>query len=141
MDYFFIQDIWNQLGLPAKEINQDDMSRYLHCINVKRQETWNKADWCKSYIWSVKGALAVLRLTIKKPDKDVSPILLANLQNAITQLEECQYYCMMAVASDLKGMVDPPFIKYVTRVFVNNKGNSLNILTGETGSRIMLGLL
>ena len=83
----------------------------------------------------------MLRQTIKKPDKDVSPFLLTNLQNAITQLEECKYHCTMPVADDLKGMVDPPFIKYVARVFVDNKGNPLNTLTRDTGSRIMLGLL
>ena len=47
-DYFFIHDILNQLGLLSKEVNQDDMSGFLHDINVKRQETWNEADWCKS---------------------------------------------------------------------------------------------
>ena len=61
MDYFFIHDIRNQLGLPSKEVNQDDMSIFLHDINEKRQETWNEVDWCKSYIWSVEGALAMLR--------------------------------------------------------------------------------
>ena len=141
MDYFFIHDIWNQLGLPSKEVNQDDMSGFLHDINKKRQETWNEADWHKSYIWSVEGALAMLRQTVKKPDKDVSPILLANLQSVITQLEECQYCHMMPVAGDLKGMVELPFIKYVTRVFIDNKGNPLNTLTRDTSSRIMLGLL
>ena len=60
--------------------------------------------------------------TIKKPNKDVLPVFLANLQNVITQLEECQSCHTMPVASDLKGTVDPPFIKYVARVFVDNKG-------------------
>ena len=141
VDYFFIQDIQNQLGLPEKEVNQDNMSGFLHGINVKRQETWNEADWHKFYIWSAEGTLAMLQQTIKKPDKDMLPILLANLQSAITQLEECQHHHMMAVAGDLKGTVDLPFIKYVARVFVNNKGNPLNTLTGETSSKIMLGLL
>ena len=140
-DYFFIHNMRNQLGLLSKEVNQDDMSGFLNDINEKKQETWNKADWCKSYIWSIKGALAVLWQTIKKPDKDVLPVLLANLQNAITQLEECQYHRTMPVAGDLKGMVDPPFQKYIARVFVDNKGNPLNTLTRDTSSRVMLGLL
>ena len=38
------------------------------------------------------------------------------------QLEECQYRCTMPVAGDLKGMVNLPFIKYVTQVFIDNKG-------------------
>ena len=48
-DYFFIHNIQNQLGLPSKEVNQDDMSSFLHNINAKRQETWNEVDWHKSY--------------------------------------------------------------------------------------------
>ena len=106
-DNFFIHDIRNQLGLLSKEVNQDEMSDFLHDINMKRQETWNEADWHKSYIWSNEGALAILWQTVKKPDKDMSPVLLANLESAIT-LEECQYCHMMPVASDLKGTVDPP---------------------------------
>ena len=47
----------------------------------------------------------------------------------------------MLVAGDLKGTVDLPFIKYIARVFVDNKGIPLNTLTGDTGNRIMLGLL
>ena len=47
----------------------------------------------------------------------------------------------MPVASNLKGTVDLPFIKYVTQVFIDNKGNPLNALTGDTGSWVMLGLL
>ena len=94
------------------------MSDYLNDINEKRQERWGEADWHKSYIWSIKGALAMLQQTVKKPDKDASAVLLANLQHVITQLEECQYHHTMLVASDLKGMVDLPFIKYITSVFV-----------------------
>ena len=37
-DYFFIHDIRNQLGLPSKEVNQDNMSGYLTKINEKRKE-------------------------------------------------------------------------------------------------------
>ena len=140
-DYFFIHDICNQLGLPSKEVNQDDMSGYLTKINEKQKEQWHEADWCKSYIWSVEGTLAVLWQTVQYPDKDLSPSLKTNLKNVIVQLEECQYRRTMPVASDLKGTVDRPFIKYVARVFVDNKGNPLNALTGDTGSRVMLGLL
>ena len=37
-DYFFIHDIRAQLGLPSKDVNQDDMSGYLTEINEKRKE-------------------------------------------------------------------------------------------------------
>ena len=140
-DFFFIHNIWNQLGLLSKEVNQDDMSDHLHNINEKMQDKWGEGDWHKSYIWSIEGVLAMLRQTIKKPDKDVLPVLLANLQNVIAQLEDYQYHRTMPVASDLKGTVDLPFMKYVSRVFINNKGNPLNALTRDTGSRVMLGLL
>ena len=59
-DFFFIHNIQNQLGLLSKEVNQDNISSFLNDINEKRQERWNEADWHKSYIWSVEGALAVL---------------------------------------------------------------------------------
>ena len=139
--YFFIHNICNQLGLPSKEVNQDDMSGYLTEINEKWKEQWHEADWCKSYIWSVEGTLAVLWQTVQYPDKDLSPGLKMNLENVIVQLEECQYHHTMLVAGDLKGMVDLPFIKYVARVFVDNKGNHLNALTRDTSSQVMLGLL
>ena len=90
-DYFFIHDIRNQLGLLFKGVNQDDMSGYLAKINEKWKERWHEADWCKSYIWSIEGALAVLQQTVKSPDKDMSPSLKTNLENAIVQLKECQY--------------------------------------------------
>ena len=117
-----------------KEVNQDNMSGYLTKINEKRKEQWHEADWCKSYIWSIEGTLTVLWQTVQSPDQDLSPSLKTNLENVIVQLEECQYCCTMPVASDLKGTVDLPFIKYITRVFINNKGNPLNALTGDTGS-------
>ena len=85
-NYFFIHDICNQLGLPSKEVNQDDMSGYLTKINEKQKEWWHEADWCKSYIWSVEGTLAVLWQTIQSPDKDLSPGLKTNLKNVIVQL-------------------------------------------------------
>ena len=66
--------------------------------------------------------------TIQSPNSDMSPSLKTNLENTIIMLEECQYCHTMLVAGNLKGMVDPPFIKYVARVFVNNKGNSLDAL-------------
>ena len=78
---------------------------------------------------------------VQSPEQALSPDLKTNLENTIVQLEECQYRCTMPVASDLKGMVDPPFIKYVTQVFVDNKGSPLNALSGNTGSWVMLGLL
>ena len=49
-DYFFIHNIHNQLGLPLKEVNQDDMLGYLAEINEKQKEQWHEADWHKSYI-------------------------------------------------------------------------------------------
>ena len=140
-NYFFIHDIHHQLGLPSKEVNQDDMLGYLTEINEKWKEWWHEADWCKSYIWSIEGALTMLWQTVQSPNQDLSPGLKTNLENMIVQLEECQYCRTMPVASDLKGTVNPPFIKYVTRVFINNKGNPLNALTGDTGSQVMLGLL
>ena len=140
-DYYFIHDICAQLGLPSKDVNQDDMLGYLTEINEKQKERWHEADWCKSYIWSIEGTLTMLQQTVQSPNQDLSPSLKMNLENAIVQLEECQYHRTMPVAGDLKGMVDPPFIKYVTRVFVDNKGNPLNALTRDTGSWIMLGLL
>ena len=78
---------------------------------------------------------------VQSPDQALPPGLKTNLENAIMQLEECQYCCTMPVAGNLKGMVDPPFIKYVTWVFIDNKGNPLNTLTRDTGSQVMLGLL
>ena len=129
------------MGLPSKDVNQDDMLGYLTEINEKRKKWWHEADWCKSYIWSIKGALTMPRQMVQSPDQDLSPGLKTNLENVIVQLKECQYHHTMLVASDLKGMVDPPFIKYVARVFVDNKGNPLNALSGDTGSRVMLGLL
>ena len=140
-DYFFIHDIHAQLGLPSKDVNQDDMSGYLTEINEKWKEQWHEADWHKSYIWSIEGALTMLWQMVQSPDQDLSPSLKTNLENVIVQLEECQYHCTMLVASDLKGTVDPLFIKDVTRVFIYNKGNPLNALTGDTGSQVMLGLL
>ena len=117
------------------------MSGFLSEINEKRNERWQEVDWCKSYIWSVDGALVVLLQTIKTPDKDMSPSLKTNLESAIAQLEECKYRYTMPVAGNLKGMVHLFFIKYVARVFVDNKGNPLNTLTGETSSKVMFGLL
>ena len=78
---------------------------------------------------------------VQSPDQALSPSLKMNLENAIVQLEECQYHRTMPVAGDLKGTVDPPFIKYVARVFIDSKGNPLNTLSGDTGSQVMLGLL
>ena len=63
-DYFFIHDIRAQLGLPSKDVNQDNMSGYLTEINKEWKERWHKADCCKSYIWSIKGALTILRQTV-----------------------------------------------------------------------------
>ena len=37
-NYFFIHNIRNQLGLPSKEVNQDDMSGFLTEINEKWKE-------------------------------------------------------------------------------------------------------
>ena len=79
--------------------------------------------------------------TVQSTDQDLSPGLKTNLENMIVQLKECQYHHTMPVASELKGTVNSPFIKYVARVFIDNKGNPLNALTGNTGSRVMLGLL
>ena len=140
-DYFFIHDIRAQLGLPSKDINQDDMSGYLTEIHEKRKEQWHKADWHKSYIWSIEGAVMVLWQMVQSPEQALSPSLKTNLENAIMQLKECQYRHTMPVAGDLKGMVDPPFIKYVTQVFIDNKANPLNALSRDTGSQVMLGLL
>ena len=83
----------------------------------------------------------VLWQTDQSPDQALSPSLKTYLENTIVQLEECQYCHTMPVAGNLKGTVDPPFIKYVTQVFIDNKGNSLNALSGDTGSQVMLGLL
>ena len=140
-DYFFIHDIHAQPGLLSKDVNQDDMSGCLTEINEKWKERWHEADWRKSYIWSVEGALMVLWQMVQSPDQALSPSLKTNLENAIVQLEECQYRCTMPVAGDLKKTVDLPFIKYVTQVFVDNKGNPLNTLIRDTGSQVMLGLL
>ena len=52
---------------------------------------------------------------VQSPDQDLSPGLKTNLENMIVQLEECQYRRTMPVAGNLKGTVDPPFIKYVVR--------------------------
>ena len=109
-DYFFIHDIHTQLGLPSKDVNQDNMSGYLTEINEKWKERWHEADWHKSYIWSIEGALTMLWQMVQSPDQDLSSSLKMNLENVIVQLEECQYRCTMLVASDLKGMVDPPRI-------------------------------
>ena len=117
------------------------MSGYLTEINEKRKEQWHEADWRKSYIWSIEGALTMLWQMVQSPDQDLSPGLKTNMENAIMQLKECQYHHTMPVAGDLKGMVDPPFINYVTWVFVDNKGNPLNALTSDTSSQVMLGLL
>ena len=117
------------------------MSGYLTEINEKQKERRHEADWHKSYIWCVKGALTVLWQTGQSPEQALSPGLKTNLENVIMQLEECQYHHTMPVAGDLKGMVDLPFIKYVTWVFIDNKGNPLNALTRDTSSRVMLGLL
>ena len=138
--YFFIHDICAQLGLPSKDVNQDDMLGYLTEINEK-QEQWHEADWCKSYIWSIEGALMVLWQTVQSPEQALSPGMKTNLENVIVQLKDCQYHHTMPVADDLKGMVDLPFIKFVARVFIDNKGNPLNTLPGDTGSQVMLGLL
>ena len=140
-DYFFIHNIRAQSGLPSKDVNQDDMSRYLTEINEKQKERWHEGDWRKSYIWSIEGALTVLWQTVQSPDQDLSPGLKMNLENVILQLKECQYHHTMPVASNLKGTVDPPSIKYVAQVFIDNKGNPLNALTGDTSSQVMLGLL
>ena len=140
-NYFLIHDIHNQLGLLSKEVNQDNMLGYLTEINEKQKEWWHEEDWYKSYIWSVKGALTMLQQTVQPPNQDLTPSLKTNLKNTIVQLEECQYFHTMPVAGNLKGTVNPPFIKYVTRVFVDNKGNPLNALTGDTGSQVMLELL
>ena len=121
-NYFFIHDIHNQLGLPSKEVNQDNILGYLTEINEKQKEWWHEADWHKSYIWSVKGALTMLWQMVQSPNQDLSPSLKTNLKNAIVWLEECQYCHTMPVAGDLKGMVNPPFRKYIARVFINNKG-------------------
>ena len=126
-DYFFIHNICHQLGLLSKDVNQDNMSGYLAEINEKWKEQWHEVDWHKSYTWSVKGTLTVLQQTVQSPDKDLSPSLKTNLENAIIQLKECQYHHTMPVASDLKGTVDPPFIKYIARVFMDNKGNPLKL--------------
>ena len=140
-NYFFIRNIRNQLGLLSKEVNQDDISGFLSKINEERKESWHEVDWCKSHIWSIEGALAMLQQTVQSPDKDMLPSLKTNLENVIVQLEECQCHRTMPVAGDLKGMVDVPFLKYIARVFVDNKGTPLNTLTGDTSSRVMLGLL
>ena len=81
------------------------MSGFLSEINEKRKETLHEVDWCKSYIWSIEGALTMLRQTVQLPDKDMSPSLKTNLKNVIVQLEECQYHCTMLVAGNLKGTV------------------------------------
>ena len=83
----------------------------------------------------------VLWQTDQSPDQALSTSLKTNLENSIMQLEECQYRHTMPVAGDLKGTVHPPFIKYVTQVFIDNKGNSLNALSGDISSQVMLGLL
>ena len=117
------------------------MSGYLTEINKKQKEQWHEADWYKSYIWSIEVALTVLWQMVQSSDQDLSPGLKTNLENTIVQLKECQYRHTMPVAGDLKGTVDLPFIKYVARVFIENKGNPLNALFRDTGSQVMLGLL
>ena len=89
-DYFFIHNICNQLGLPSKDVNQDDMSGYLHEINEKQKDWWHKADWCKSYTWFIEGALTMLWRTVQSPNPDMASSLKTNLENVIMQLEECQ---------------------------------------------------
>ena len=37
-DYFFVHNICTQLGLPSKDVNQDDMLGYLTEINEKQKE-------------------------------------------------------------------------------------------------------
>ena len=114
------------------------MSDYLNNINEKRQV---RAQERAQVLHLVHQRCPCHVATDRQEARQgLLAVLLANLQHVITQLEECQYCHIMLVAGNLKGTVDLPFIKYITRVHFDNKGNPLNALTSDTSSRVMLGL-